>query len=129
VPVSRLSFPSALWRRLVAILGAYAIALQLVLSGLLAVSPATWGFGRTDATCLSTGIAATDASSHPADSSPICPHCGFGCAMTGWAAPGDASRMTIWRPALTAVHRLLPKPRVGSRRSAAVPHNPRAPPA
>jgi hypothetical protein len=125
VSVSRLSFPSTWWSRPVAILGAYAIALQLVLSGLLAVSPASWGFGRTGATCLSTSIA----SSHPADNSPICPHCGFGCAMTGWAAMGDASRMTIWRPALTAVHRLLPKPRVGSRRSAAVPHNPRAPPA
>jgi hypothetical protein len=128
VQVPRLSFPSAWWRRPVAILGAYVIALQLVLSGLLAVSPATWGFGRADPTCFSTGIAATDASGHPADNSPICPHCGFGCPMTGWAATGDASRMTIWRPALIAVHRLLPKPPVGSRRLAAGPHNPRAPP-
>jgi hypothetical protein len=129
VPVPRLSFPSAWWRRPVAILGAYAVALQLVLSGLLAMSPTTWGSARADVTCFRSTVAAGEASSHPGDNSPICPHCGIGCAMTGWAATGDASRMTIWRPALIVVHRLLPNLSVGSRRAAAGPHNPRAPPA
>lgn len=129
MPVPRLSFPSAWWRRPVAILGAYAIALQVVLSGVLAISPATWGSGRADPTCFNSSVAANDASNHPGDNSPICSHCGFGCAMTGWAPAGDASRMTMWRPAPIAVHRLRPMLFAGSRRLAAGPHYPRAPPA
>jgi hypothetical protein len=129
VPVPRLSFPSAWWRRPVAILGAYAIALQLVLSGVMAKSPATWGSGRPGATCFSSSVAVNDITSHPGDDSPICSYCSLGCAMTGWAATGDPSRMTMWRPAPVAVHRLRPMLFYGSRRLAAGPHYPRAPPA
>jgi hypothetical protein len=130
VPAPNASCPSA-WRRPFAILIAYGIALQLVLSGVSAILTAAWGTGHADATCLRSSTAAGDAFGHASDNFPICPSCGFACVMTGCAAVGDASRVTIRRPTLIVVNRLRrPTLSAGSRRRlAASPHNPRAPPA
>jgi hypothetical protein len=123
---------SSPWGGIVAIFGAYAIALQLVLSSVLATSAAAGGAGQVGATCLHTGGAhadgTRDAPSHPGDD-PICPHCGLGCILAGGALVGFRGTLTRWQPIIVAVDQPGARsPSAPRGRVAARPHNPRAPP-
>jgi hypothetical protein len=117
---------SSPWRGFVAIFGAYAIALQLVLSGVLAMSAGA--AGQAGATCLHAD-GTHDASSHPGES-PICPHCCLGCIVAGGALVGFPRTPAIWQPIVVAIDQLGARSLSAPRgRVAARPHNPRAPPA
>jgi hypothetical protein len=120
---------SSPWRGTVAIVGAYAIAVQLVLSGVLAIPAAAWAAGPAGAICLHADTTTRDASGDPSDNAPICPHCGPGCVLAGVALIADPSLLTKWQPTVVATKFCARRFGASSRRVACGPHNARAPPA
>jgi len=119
------------WRGLIGLAAAYAVALQLALSGFLVVSQAASAVAAADVICTEHAAAAGDASGQPSGHHAICP-CGPACAMSGSLAVlggAIAGRTIAW----LAVAGLPHAPRTGQfvsvyPHAAAGPHSPRAPP-
>jgi hypothetical protein len=115
------------WSRAVAIIGVYAIALQLLLSGFFGASQVAWADGES-AICPK-GKAANNRIDHLGGGRTHAPCCG-GCIMTSCAAVGgSAGGIATFRPRLVTANPLREKPSLCSHgRLVARPHNARAPP-
>ncbi len=119
------------WRGLIGLVAAYAVALQLALSGFLLVS-------QTAANAVGAGSICTEhattggMSDPPADPHAICP-CGPACTMAGCSpllvGPLAVMAAVLWGVAAGPLQMVRPpEPPLPIVNAAAGPHSPRAPP-